>query len=76
MTIEKQADSLMRLSEKCYGTVMTGALGAPAFHWLQTSRQGAVDGAFISYAVLLVAGTLAAILLQIKAKKLRENLSR
>jgi len=42
VTIEKQADSLMRLSEKCYDKVMMGALGAPAFYWLQTSEQDAV----------------------------------
>lgn len=76
MAIEKQADFMMRLSEKFYGAVIVGTLGAPAFHWLETSRQGTVDTAFVSYVILLAAGTLAGMYLQNKALKVCQSVNR
>lgn len=76
VAIEKQADFMMRLSEKFYGAVIVGTLGAPAFHWLETSGQGTVDAAYVSYVIMLVAGTVAGILLQRKAINTYKSLSR
>lgn len=73
---EKKADFLMKLSEKFYGAVIAGALGSPAFYWLQNTKEEAPHGAFISFVILLLVGLIAAICLQISATRIYESIDK